>query len=159
MAQVLDAAGLPRQYLAERVQTVFLDGRAVDDPDSEFVRGGCVIALSAAMPGLAGAILRKRSPISALRSKTSAQTGLHSTGDAVETMRLKLFNRVAEEMGPELLHRGILLKRADFENFLAGRPGLMEEAVLEAELDGVTVSVGDLAGGKSILSEYVVLRV
>ena len=159
MAQVLDAAGFTRQYLAERVQTVFLDGRAVDDPDSEIVRGGCVIALSAAMPGLAGAILRKGSPISALRSKTSAQTGLQSTGDAVETLRLKLFNRVAEEMGPELLHRGILLKRPDFENFLAGRPGLLEEAVLEAELDGAPVSPAALLGGKSIRSEYVVLRV
>ena len=159
MAQVLDAAGFSRKYLEERVQTVFLDGSAVDDPDSEIVRNGCVIALSAAMPGLAGAILRKGSPISALRSKTSAQTGLHLTGDAIETLRLKLFNRVAEEMGPELLHKGILLKRPDFENFLAGRPGLLEEAVLEAELDGVTVSPATLLDGKSIHSDYVVLLV
>ena len=159
MAQVLDAAGFTRKYLEERVQTVFLDGSAIDDPDSEIVRGGCVIALSAAMPGLAGAILRKGSPISALRSKTSAQKDLHSTDDAIETLRLKLFNRVAEEMGPELLHRGILLKRSDFENFMASRPGLMEEAVLEAELDGVTVSPAGLLGGKSIRSDYVVLRV
>ena len=33
MAQVLDAAGFPRKYLKERVQTVFLDGSAIDDPD------------------------------------------------------------------------------------------------------------------------------
>ena len=159
MTQVLDAAGFSRKYLEERVQTVFLDGSAVDDPDSEIVRGGCVIALSAAMPGLAGAILRKGSPISALRSKTSAQTGLQSTGDVIEMLRLKLFNRVAEEMGPELLHRGILLKRPDFENFLAGRPGLLEEAVLEAELDGVAVPPSALLDGKSIRSDYVVLQI
>src|SRR5208337_5275919 len=159
MAQVLDAAGFSRKYLEERVQTVFLDGSAIDDPDSEIVRGGCVIALSAAMPGLAGAILRKGSPISALRSKTSAQTSLDSTDVAIETLQLKLFNRVAEEMGPELLHRGILLKRPDFENFIASRPGLLEEAVLEAELDGVTVPPAGLLGGKSILSDYFVLQI
>ncbi len=159
LAEVLREAGFSGQYLQEKVQTVFLDGSAVDDLDRAIVKGGCVIALSAAMPGLAGAILRKGSPISGLRSKTSAATGLRSSVDAVETVRLKLFNRVAEEMGPELLHRGILLKRSDFENLVASRPGLLQEAIVEAELDSAPLSPAELFGGKSIRSDHFVLTV
>jgi len=159
LAEVLEDAGFSAKYLAEKVQTVFLDGSAIDDLDGVIVKSGCVIALSAAMPGLAGAILRKGSPISGLRSKTPSATAAHSTADTVATVRLKLFNRVAEEMGPELLFKGILIKKSDFDNFVAGRPGLLEEAVLEAELDSAPVSPAELLGGKSIPSDYIVLKI
>ncbi|MGA2403477.1 MAG: hypothetical protein ABSG91_17520, partial [Syntrophobacteraceae bacterium] len=104
MAEVLEQAGFSRKYLEEKVQTVFLDGSAVDDPEFAVVEGDSVIALSAAMPGLAGAILRKGSPISALRSRTSAEMGHRCTEEAMHTVRLKLFNTIAKEMGPGLLH-------------------------------------------------------
>ena len=159
LAEVLEQAGFSGKYLEQKVQTVFLDGSAVDDLDRAIVKDGCAIGLSAAMPGLAGAILRKGSPISGLRSKTAAATGPGSSAGEIGTVRLKLFNRVAEEMGPELLHKGILLKISDFENFMAGRPGLLEEAVLEAELDGAPISPAELLGGEWIRSDYLVLRI
>jgi hypothetical protein len=159
LAKVLEEAGFPRKYLEEKVQTVFLDGSAVDDLDWAIVKDGSVIALSAAMPGLAGAILRKGSPIAALRSRTSAEIGPHRAEDAIDILRLKLFNTIAKEMGPELLHSGILLKRVDFENFLDGTPDLLKEALLEAELDGAPVSPAVLLDGKSIRSNYVVLQI
>jgi len=159
LARVLEEVGFTGTYLVEKVQTVFLDGSAVDNLDGAIVKGGSVIALSAAMPGLAGAILRKGSPISGLRSNTSAAAIHRSVADVVGTVRLKLFNRVAEEMGPQLLHKGILLKRSDFENFVAGRPGLLEKEVLEAQLDSTPLSPAELLGGKSIPSDYFVLKI
>src|SRR5208337_5424224 len=111
LAKVLEEAGFSRKYLEEKVQTVFLDGNAVDDLDCAIVEGGSVIALSGAMPGLAGAILRKGSLISALRSKTSPEMVPHRTEDTMHALRLKLFNTIANEMGPGLLHSGILVKR------------------------------------------------
>jgi hypothetical protein len=159
LAKVLEEAGFSRKYLEEKVQTVFLDGSAVDDLDRAIVKDGSVIALSAAMPGLAGAILRKGSPISALRSRTSAEMGPRYAEDAMHLLRLKLFNTVAREMGPELLRRGILLKRVDFENLLARTPDLLNEAVLDTELDGAPVSLSALLDGKSIRSNYVVLQI
>ncbi|MCX5908268.1 MAG: hypothetical protein NTY64_14075, partial [Deltaproteobacteria bacterium] len=51
--------GLAPDYLEERVQTLFLDGKVVDDLENAFIRDGSVIALSAALPGLAGATLRR----------------------------------------------------------------------------------------------------
>jgi hypothetical protein len=159
VAKVLQETGFSRKYLEEKVQTVFLDGSAVDDLDLAIAKDGSVIALSAAMPGLAGAILRKGSPISALRSKTSTEMGPQSAGDAIHVVKLKLFNTIAKEMGPELLHSGILLGRVDFENFLAGTPDLLKEALLEAELDGAPVSPAVLLEGKSIRSDFVVLEI
>lgn len=159
LAQVLEEAGFSRKYLEDKVQTVFLDGSAVDDLDSAIVEGGSVIALSAAMPGLAGAILRKGSPILALRSKTASETGgPRRTGDTLHAIRLKLFNMIAVEIGPGLLRKGILVKRSDFEDFLSSRRGLPEDAVLEAELDGAPVSPAELFGGKSIGSDYIALQ-
>jgi hypothetical protein len=51
--------GLSPEYLEERIQTIFLDGRPVDDVNSAIIEDGSTLALSAAMPGLAGATLRK----------------------------------------------------------------------------------------------------
>ena len=157
LARVLEEAGFSRKYLEEKVQTVFLDGSAVDDLDRAIVKDGCVIALSAAMPGLAGAILRKGSPISALRSRTSAETGPHCTDEAI--LRLKLFNTIVKEMGPQLLHSGILLKRSDWEDFFSHGGELLQGAILEAELDRAPLSLAEVLDRKSIRSDYVVLQV
>jgi hypothetical protein len=159
MAKILEEVGFSRKYLEEKAQTVFLDGSAVDDLDRTLVEGDSVIALSGAMPGLVGAILRKGSPIAALRSKTGAETGPRSAEDTVYTLRLKLFNTIVEEMGPGLLHRGILLKGSDLNEFLSGRRELLEEALLEAELDGARVSLAELLGGNSIRSNYVAFQI
>jgi len=51
------------------VQTVVLDALVVDDPDTATVRDGSTIALSAAMPGIAGCMLRKSSRYAPMRSQ------------------------------------------------------------------------------------------
>jgi hypothetical protein len=52
--------GVDPNFLERHIQTIFHDGKAVDDLDSEAVKDGSTLALSAAMPGLAGAILRRQ---------------------------------------------------------------------------------------------------
>ncbi|MGA2405076.1 MAG: hypothetical protein ABSG91_25840, partial [Syntrophobacteraceae bacterium] len=68
-------------------------------------------------------------------------------------------NTIAKEMGPGLLHSGILLKRSDLVDFLLKGRELLEGAILEAELDGTPVSAAELLGGKSIRSDYVALKI
>ncbi len=58
--------------LLDKIQTVFLDGKAVDDLESTLVRDGSILALSAAMPGLVGATLRRGSYYAAMRSQITA---------------------------------------------------------------------------------------
>jgi len=133
---VLDAAGFSPRYLEDKVKTIFLDGTAVDNLDAERIKKGSVIALSAAMPGLVGAIFRKDSPISGLRSNVGKRADERSIQDADALVLLKMFNVIAEEMGPELLRSGLIVSGKNLENFLVNRRELLEKAILDVELDG-----------------------
>ena len=112
-------AGIAADYLKERVQTLFLDGRAVDDPAAAVVTDGSVISLSAAMPGLAGAVLRRSGRYAAMRRPISHEGG----GTAVDrrariTVTLKLFNLIARELGPGFLAGGIRIDGGGLRDFL-----------------------------------------
>lgn len=123
--QVLNEwAGISSDYLDTVVQTVFHNGRAVDDDRKAMVADGSVIALSAAMPGLAGAAFRKNSPVAGMRTIDfppptdrpdagfAAESGAGSApgpspGSEPITITLKFFNRVNADLGPVFLQRGI----------------------------------------------------
>jgi len=49
--------GVSPEYMEDRIKTIFLDGKTVDDVDSAIIKDGSTLALSAAMPGLVGATL------------------------------------------------------------------------------------------------------
>ena len=113
------AAGLSPAYLKDRVQTVFLDGRALDDFSTAVVGDGAVLALSAAMPGLAGAVLRRGGFYAAMRRQISHEAGGTAAAGAPITITLKLFNLVARDLGPGLLGRGILIPGGQLRDFIA----------------------------------------
>jgi len=141
---VLEAAGFSRKYLEDKVKTVFLDGSAVDNIGAERVRKGSVVALSAAMPGLAGAIFRKDSPISGLRSEFRAPTENRPIQEGEELVLLKMFNIIAEEMGPQLLRGGVIVSAGSLERFFANRRELLEKAIFEVEFDGNPIGLHTL---------------
>jgi hypothetical protein len=97
-----------------------------------------VLALSAAMPGLAGAIFRKNSFHSALRTKTQS---LKSSGEEQDSLlvTLKLFNSIARDRGQDLLQAGVCLQADLFMSFLTRRPHLMQSVQniqwVEKEID------------------------
>ncbi len=96
------------EYVAQRIQTIFLNHRAVDRTEQVIVPADAVLALSAAMPGLVGATFRKGGVLSAFREDISHHADAPSKGGMQETViTLKLFNLVAEELGPHLLSQGV----------------------------------------------------
>jgi hypothetical protein len=113
------AVGVSPAYLKDRVQTVFLGGRALDDFSTAVVGDGDVLALSAAMPGLAGAVLRRGGFYAAMRRPISHEGGGAAAAGAEITVTLKLFNLVARDLGPGLLGRGILLPGSRLKDFIA----------------------------------------
>ena len=101
-------AGIPADYLRERVQTLFMDGRPVDDAGTAVVREGGVISLSAAMPGLAGAVLRRSGVYAAMRRSISHDPAAPASRDRGRIgVTLKLFNLIARELGPEIRVNGV----------------------------------------------------
>jgi hypothetical protein len=59
--------GLDPDYAANRVRTVFLNGRPVDDTSRAALGPGDEVALSTAMSGLVGICMRRDSPIKSFR--------------------------------------------------------------------------------------------
>ncbi len=117
--------GFTAEYLADVVQTIFLNGTAVDDLSLPLTGDHPVLALSAAMPGLAGAIFRKNSFHSALRTETKSLKSSDEGHNSV-LVTLKLFNSIARDRGQELLQAGVCQKTDLFLSFLMRRPNLLQ---------------------------------
>ncbi len=140
--------GFTAEYLANVVQTIFHNGTAVDDLTILFSGEKPVIALSAAMPGLAGAIFRRNSFHKALRSETKdAQPETHAKQPLAVT--LKLFNVIALDRGKELFAMGVCLPAEVLASFFSKRPALLKEILL-MKLDGKDI---DMAAMQQFLTQ------
>lgn len=140
--------GFTADYITEEVQTIFLNGSATDDMETVLAGNPPVLAISAAMPGLAGAIFRKNSFHAALRTtKAPGQQG-SSTGSI--TVTLKLFNAIARDRGGELLRRGVTMKAADIAQFMESRTTL-SPMIQDIEVQGGIIAKDELPGVLSAL--------
>jgi hypothetical protein len=135
-AFLCDELGLSPEFLDTRVQTVFLDGKAVDDLESAFIHDGAVLALSAAMPGLLGATLRRGSYYAAMRGEISYRGENEGISGRPGVISLKLFNLLVGEIGPVLLSRGVRIAGTDLTDFLKGQSPRFWEGCMEAAVNG-----------------------
>ena len=140
--------GFTPEYISDIIQTIFLNGTAEDDMTTPLTGKNPVLALSAAMPGLAGAIFRKNSLHSALRTETRKQNTTESQSESL-TVTLKLFNSIAKERGAELLKKGVNIPSISIDNFL-NRRATLRQHIKAVQFEGVTIDKSDLL---PILSE------
>lgn len=133
--------GIGEAYLENRVQTIFLNGRPVDDVDAAVVSDGDVLSLSAAMPGLVGATLRRGGHLAAMRQSISYKRHQKTAGAPSGTVTVKLFNLVAKELGPAFLARGLLVSGKDLAAPLKAAGG----AVTEVRREGKPVTLEALS--------------
>lgn len=113
-----DQLGVSRDYYDDRIQTVFLDSKPVDNDATALVYDGARIALAAAMPGLVGATFRKGGQYAYFRGTIShSETGNSSVKGEGEIV-VKLFNMVAKELGPAFLKKGIIIEGKRFRDFV-----------------------------------------
>ena len=109
--------GISGDYVDNRIQTIFLDGKSVDDVDSAWVENGSKLALSAAMPGLVGVTFRKGGFYASLRNTITYSKTETSVAKGDGEIILKFFNMVAKELGPAFLENGIMIEGGAFQNF------------------------------------------
>lgn len=142
---------LPAAYMTNRVDTVFLDGKPVDDFDSAAIRDGSTLALSGAMPGLAGTVMRRGSSYAAFRhSITYREKNRHSP--RIEGMvRLKLFNMVLKELGPYFLEKGIFVGASHLNALLMEQSNDFRPACREILLNHRPVDFSHLEDGQLAL--------
>ena len=134
LAFLLGHLGLPENAV-ERVQTVFLNGSAVDDLENTLVTPDSQLSLSAAMPGVLGATLRRGGYYARLREGiTQGEQDTPQAADAF-ALRMRLFNLTGRELAPYLLNHGILLERQALLNFLDREPRAFWDACHDGQLD------------------------
>jgi len=139
-----DQFGVSPDYLETRVQTVFLNGKPVDDVDSAAVPAGATLALSAAMPGLVGATLRRGGYYAAMRSDiTYRKEDIHTT-KGKGLVRIKLFNLLGPELAPTFLARGIWLRSSRLQEFLSRLPDEFWTRCRAIHLDGTAITAAAL---------------
>ncbi len=145
---VCDVIELSPEYLETRIQTLFLDGRAVDDVDAAIIENGAVVALSAAMPGLLGATLRRGSYYSAMRGEISYKKAERPASAGEGVVLVKLFNLLVREVGPILLSRGVWIRGRDLHDFFSSRSSRFWQGCKGARLDDEDVTPAGLARTK-----------
>jgi hypothetical protein len=104
-------------YVDTRIQTIFLNGRAIDDIDVATLEDGSVLALSGAMPGLAGAVFRRGGAYAAMRSCVESVSSSLPKTYSDGNIELKLFNQIAADLGNSFLKKGIWLRVKTFSRF------------------------------------------
>lgn len=115
--------GIARAYLEKRLGTVFLDGSPVDDIGETFIMSDMTLALSSAMPGLAGPTLRRKGILSPLRMSIMHRDADQRPRAAQDgCITVKLFNVLAEEIGPVLVKRGVRVEAAKLAGFIRSSP-------------------------------------
>ena len=122
-------------YLHKRVQIVFLNYSPVDDLATTAVPDGAVICLSAAMPGLNGAMMRRGGPLSEMRRSISHATNYACDQPFPGRITLKLFNLIARELGPQFLARGILVSSKALNEVFNMQIHSFWQGVKSADLD------------------------
>lgn len=141
-AFLLAQPGLSRAYIETRVETIFVNAQPADHLET-MVGAGDSIALSAAMPGLAGAIFRRHSLHAGLRSAPAATPAnaaepANDTSSEAPCIYLKLFNTVARDLAGPLLSEGVFLPaRALVQH--AGRSEALGSAAMPCRWNGRTV--------------------
>lgn len=141
-----DQFGLRPEYLAERISTIFLDGRPVDDVHTATVKDGASLALSAAMPGLAGATLRRSGCLAALRGSITYQNDESDSAAARRKgeIKLKLFNLLLKEMGAPILERGLLVRGEALRRLLSPHQGQIPAHLQAIRLAGRDLNLAQL---------------
>ncbi len=110
---------LSRKVVDDDIQTVFLNGRAVDEMAEAWVQDGDILALSAALPGLVGATFRREGFFASMRSSVTlqGQSGVKAGGKPA-LVRVKLFNLLVRTLGPLILAQGVLVYEEELLDML-----------------------------------------
>ena len=114
-----DQWGLSLEFVVQKISTLFLNGKPVDDMTTARVAEGSVLALSSAMPGLVGAVMRRDGFFSSLRGSITYREMASEDRVCRGRITVKLFNRLIEELGPRFLSQGFFIDSGDLPGNLA----------------------------------------
>ena len=137
--------GISPHYVREKISTIFLDGKPVDDIESAVIREGSVLALSSAMPGLVGATMRREGFYASLRNTITHADDGGSIEEREGFFRVKVFNLLMADLASPFFERGIYVPSLELEEFFASQGNRLFGGVRGMTLDGHSADPGCLA--------------
>jgi len=140
-----DQLGITEAYVLDRITTLFLDSKAIDDLTSSLVNDGSTLALSTAMPGLVGSTMRRGGHLAAMRGEITYHPP-QAVATGVGTVKIKLFNILMKEVGPLLLERGIFLSGMEMIRVLTEGASLFPDGCDSATLNNRPYPCTELTG-------------
>jgi hypothetical protein len=147
-------------YVDERINTVFLNGKAVDELEDATVGPDAIIAVSASMPGFVGACFRKSGYYASMRSNVAYRESGSGEAGLQTFVCVKLFNVLARELGEPILKSGIVLPGADFRSFFSKRDDDFWAGLVAAAADGMEMDINSLRAGRwPVHDDLIELRV
>lgn len=141
------------EYIKGDLETIFLDGNAVDSLSTRFHKRQHTLALSAIMPGLVGAILRKNSIHARLR--TTSVDDVDSKTSELSLIKLKIFNRIAQECGPKILANSVIFETSNLLKSFTQRPQLLKN-ILHIRRDDLIITPNEFL---KTLNEFKEIRI
>ena len=136
--------GIQEDYLAQRIKTIFLNARVVDDVDSAIVPTDATMALSGAMPGLVGAIMRSGGFYAPMRRQISHRKNLTASDPETGQVTLKLWNLVVKELGPTFLERGVWIEAAEIRSFVERHREALKTGIRQIKINAKPVEAQTL---------------
>ena len=143
--------GIDSAYIAERITTIFIDGKAIDDPDEALVSDRSTIALSAAMPGVVGASMRRGSFYAAMRDAVTYTEREIPSESFSGVVRIKIFNLLLTELGPGFLKRGIIMTPSDLSDIFPNQTDSIRQEGGVSAKNGQTVDPSCLTRGDTLV--------
>jgi hypothetical protein len=130
---------LKKEFVEERISTVFLDGECVDDISLATMKDGSVAAFSSALPGLVGATLRRGGFYACLRDSITYRKEDMALEAQQGIVTIKLFNLLMDELGPVFLKKGIIMDRTAVVRFFLARKKDFWKEIKTVHLGGLSI--------------------
>ena len=140
-AMLSDQLNISEDYIDNRIKTLFLDGSAVGDINSTIINNGATLAISAAMPGLAGATFRRLENTESSLDTIAENKGDVQTNQEKGIITIKFFNLVLRELGPAFLKSGVLIPNDELTKFISKQPEEFLQACRSVKINGHTSKI------------------
>jgi len=141
---------LPIETIEQRAQILFLDGKAVDDMKSAVVSDGSSLALSSAMPGLAGTALRRGGHLARLRSGITHRGEEATTSPGRGSVTIRFFNLLIAELGLPLLSEGVCVRGVDLAHVLRDLAKALSVSSAKIRIDSTRIAAARLPDAETI---------
>ncbi len=137
--------GLSPGLVGNQIQTIFLNGKPVDEMGAALVKNGDTLALSAALPGLVGATMRAGGLLACFRNTITHREITAPMAHPGGLLTIKLFNLLIKELGPCFLSRGVLISLDQMKALVQRLAAEDWQGCTGADLNQQVIAPGDLS--------------